>query len=94
MRKLGGVVTHMQQNLINEKQLENLTAVKFLVGDMNDLVGERPKSLMPFCDQVIEFLNSLSKNLMSSKEAKQYPDIITLGFWIRKSSLTKSSKYI
>lgn len=87
MRKLGGVVTHMQQNLINEKQLENLTAVKFLVGDMNDLVGERPKSLMPFCDQVIEFLNSLSKNLMSSKEAKQYPDIITLGFWIRKSSL-------
>ena len=41
----------------------------------------------PFDDSVVEFLNSLSKILMKSREAKAYPDVITLGFWMRKSSV-------
>lgn len=41
----------------------------------------------PFDDATLDFLNSVSKQLMTAKEAKAYPDIVTLGFWLRKSSL-------
>lgn len=41
----------------------------------------------PFDDEVIDFLNALSKELMRENTARQFSDVITLGFWLRKSSL-------
>lgn len=43
--------------------------------------------LPPFSEIVIDFLNEVSKKLLSEKEAKQYPDIVTWAFWIRKASV-------
>lgn len=79
----------MQRNLNNEK-IEMLEKVKFLVGEQKEIanIGTVPV-LEPFDDEIIDFLNTLSKNLMSNNESKLYPDIITLGFWMRKSSMLK-----
>ena len=65
-----------------------LRGVTYLVG--NDEIVAALKDVSPKCpfdDSVVEFLNSLSKILMKSREAKAYPDVITLGFWMRKSSV-------
>lgn len=80
----------MQQNSINKEQLAGLSSVNFLVGDAEKFANVNTVSpLMPFNDEVIDFLNTLSKNLMASREAKAYSDVITLAFWIRKSSMMK-----
>lgn len=42
-----------------------------------------------FDDVVIDYLDTVSKILLSDNEAKRYPDIITFAFWIRKASLNK-----
>lgn len=41
----------------------------------------------PFAEDVVDFLNDLSKELMQNREAKAFPDVVTLGFWLRKASL-------
>lgn len=46
----------------------------------------------PFNDTVLDFLDKVSKRLFKDNDAKSFPDIITLAFWIRKSNLTKLKK--
>lgn len=78
----------MQQSLVNTDMKDVLRGVTYLVG--NDEIVAVLKDVSPKCpfdDSVVEFLNSLSKILMKSREAKAYPDVITLGFWMRKSSV-------
>lgn len=78
----------MQQNLTKVEIEEILKEITFLVGNSDVVASMKdvsPKA--PFDDSVIEFLNSLSKTLMQSREAKSYPDVVTLGFWMRKSSV-------
>lgn len=67
---------------------KSLDKVTFLVGDA-DLVSEIRDlpAKEPFAEDTIEFLEVLSKRLMSDVRAKQYPDVVTFGFWIRKASL-------
>lgn len=78
----------MLLNLTNMDMEEVLKEVTYLVGNneivasLNDICPKRP-----FDDSVVDFLNALSKTLMKSREAKAYPDVITLGFWMRKSSV-------
>ena len=80
----------MQKNLINEQQMAELSKISFLVGDINKIkdIGNVP-SKKPFDEEIMEFLNDLSKDIMADKIAKTYPDVITLAFWMRKSSITK-----
>jgi len=90
MQKFGGVATRMQQNSISVEERKTLEQIIYLVGNaqlIEEMKSVAPKR--PFDDSVIEFLNVLSKELMSDKEAKQYPDVITLGFWLRKASISK-----
>ncbi len=47
------------------------------------------KPLKPFSDIVCGFLNELSVNIMKSAEAKNYPDVITFGFFCRKSNIER-----
>lgn len=78
----------MQQSLTNTDMKDVLRDVTYLVG--NDEIVAALKDVSPKCpfdDSVVDFLNSLSKILMKSREAKAYPDVITLGFWMRKSSV-------
>ena len=83
----------MQPNLTNTDIRETLNGITYLVGD-NEIV-EKIKDTCPkypFDGNVVEFLNSLSKTLMKSREAKAYPDVVTLGFWMRKTSVLELKK--
>ena len=67
-----------------------LSKVTFLTGNA-DIAGELPGvcAKAPFSEDIIEFLNEVSKEIMGNREAKQYSDVITFAFWIRKASLLK-----
>lgn len=67
-----------------------LSKISFLVGS-SSIVHELPQvsPMVPFSSETITFLDEVSKELMSSREAKAFPDVITLGFWLRKSSVLK-----
>lgn len=43
----------------------------------------------PFADDICNFLNTVSKNLLKNPGSKAYSDVVTLGFWMRKASLAK-----
>ena len=79
----------MQQNF-NAEELETLSKINYLAGSLDtvELMKEAP-SKEPFSDEILEFLNLISRELMDSKEARSYPDVVTLGFWLRKSNITK-----
>ena len=44
---------------------------------------------IPFGTLEIEFLDKLSKNLISNKKARKYPDVIAFAFWCRKKNLVE-----
>lgn len=79
MQRLGGVVIHMQ---LNSNQ------VKFVIGN-NEILQkmENNKVFQPFDDNIIEYLNNVSKILLQDNSAKQYPDVITFAFWCRKAAI-------
>lgn len=90
MRKSGGAVIHMQLSLINSENIAVLDGIRFLVGDKESFAEiENVKPRLPFDEEVVEFLNSLSKVLMSDPASRAYGDVVTLGFWIRKASVLK-----
>ena len=77
----------MQQNLINGQPSD------FLVGNANDLeYASRTPVLKIFSDVVVEFLDALSKEILGTRECKQYSDVIAYAFWIRKASIKKVAK--
>ena len=75
---------------MDEKLIENdvLNNVGFLVGSKDRVSKIRSLSVLkPFDERVVDFLNALSKEFMTGKAYRMFPDIITLGFWLRKSSI-------
>lgn len=75
---------HMQQNSIDFNELN----INYEVGNAQVLADMCEIAVLrPFDDRVMAFLNVLSKVLMSDKKAKEYPDIVTLGFWMRKANI-------
>jgi len=62
---------------------------------VNYLVGNSQFSLdpfEPFCKEVCNFLNSLSKELNLAKNIKSYPDLKALSFWCRNKNISKLKK--
>lgn len=56
--------------------------------------GIRPEKIdvvprQPYSDISIEFLNDLSKSLMTDSEARNYSDVISFAFWCRRANLRK-----
>lgn len=48
-----------------------------------------------FNDNILSFLDSLSKKLLANTKIKDYPDVAALAFWLRKSNLYKiNQKFI
>lgn len=87
MLRLGGVVIPMQQNF-NEKEAFNFKNVKFLIGDAKTIQQmENVRVKKPFDESIITFVDDFSKRILKDKEAKNFPDVVTLGFWLRKSSV-------
>lgn len=67
-----------------------LRKVFFLTGSLDEVERIKyTKTLQPFNSQILDFLSAVSEELMGSKEAKAYPDVVTFAFMIRKASLYK-----
>ncbi|WP_440191814.1 acyl-CoA reductase [Anaerocolumna jejuensis] len=65
----------------------------FLIGNQEILQKmECLPVVEPFAQHRIDFLNQVSKILLSNPIAKQYSDIITFAFWIRKANMQKCQK--
>ena len=77
MRKSAVVAIHMQQNLSD---------IEWLYGSLATL-GAKP--LIPFAEETVEQLNALSVALLRDPHARQYPDVVTFGFFCRKANLLK-----
>lgn len=73
--------------------LQNLSNVQFLCKGICSY-DNMPylKALPPFSDLVCKFLNELSKEIMKSKEAKTFSDIVTFGFFCRKANIEALKK--
>ncbi len=81
MLKSGGAVIPMQQALAE---------LKFEVGNLNILENmEQVPVKSIFENENINFLNTLSKKILSMERAKLYPDVITFGFWCRRAFMSK-----
>lgn len=67
-----------------------LNRVTYLTGsaDIAAILSE-VRAKVPFDDEIVDFLNDISKELMGDRSAKAYSDVVTLGFWIRKGSILK-----
>ncbi len=64
--------------------------INFLIGDMDRLKNiEKVSPKEPFCKEILGFVDSVSSKLLSDKDAKIYPDVVTLGFWLRRASVWK-----
>lgn len=83
-----------QAGVIDKENSDSIIKVanklKYLVGDFDVFrkIVNQPV-MVPFSDSVVSFLDDLSKELMRNRDAKGFPDIVTLGFWLRRSSLKK-----
>ena len=65
-----------------------LSKINFLTGSADNVINlSSIPAKIPFDDEIINFLDDLSRYLMHDSEAKLYPDVITFAFWIRKSSV-------
>lgn len=67
-----------------------LNRVTYLVGSAG-IAAELPSvpAMAPFDDRIVEFLNEVSREIMKDPRGKVYSDVVTFGFWIRKSSVMK-----
>lgn len=67
--------------------------LNFLVGDMEVLEKlSRTPALACFSDEMVGFLSDLSKELLKIPNVRQYSDVLSFAFWIRKSSLEQEKK--
>ena len=64
--------------------------ISFLTGDRERFERvEYVKARVPFDQDICDFLDGLSKELLHYPEAKRYPDIVTFAFFIRKAALNQ-----
>lgn len=67
---------------------EALSGVSFLIGDAGTVAAmQELPAREPFCDDLVDFLDAVSEALRGHPRARAYPDVATLGFWLRRSSL-------
>lgn len=68
-----------------KEEPNDLSKVTFLLGGIDIL----NKSLPPYAQETINFLNDISTALLHDSEAKKYPDIVSFAFWCRKANIIR-----
>lgn len=93
MQKSGGAVILMQKNSNSRKEQDILDSMEYFVGDAEIIrnMAVTP-TRNPFDDEIVNFLNDVSRTLLGMREARAYPDVVTLAFWIRKASVLNLKK--
>ena len=66
--------------------MKEINNIEWLHGSIEAL-AERP--LVPFAEEVIEELDTLSKALMKDPASRQFPDVVTFAFFCRRGNLMK-----
>ncbi len=67
--------------------------IRFLVGDAHLLEASCTTPVKePFDDGVMDFLDELSLVLRSQPQIRQYPELASFAFWIRKGSLYRMKR--
>ena len=61
--------------------------LKYILGKPEYILNH--KIFTPFNAKVLDFLVLLSQSILSDHKAKQYPDVISFGYWCRKSNIKK-----
>lgn len=84
MQKSGGVAIPMKSNK---------SIVRYMVGTENIANSMKTvPALEPFNHSVVDYLHRVSERLLKDRQAKQYPDVISFGFWCRKASIAAMKK--
>lgn len=66
---------------------ENMNKIELLCGSRDFEKMPVIKSMQPFDEKICAFLAELSSAIMKNPEAKGYPDVVTFGFFCRKSNI-------
>ncbi|WLR50566.1 acyl-CoA reductase [Bacillus tianshenii] len=45
------------------------------------------KMLKPFSEEVLQFLQSVSSRLLKERSLRQYPELVAVGYWLRKANI-------
>ena len=75
----------MKVQLHTPDQIDSLSEDEYL----GRLYSEKDGLDLPFCQRRIQTLNDLGNKLMRSPQAASAPQILALGFWLRKSALKR-----
>lgn len=68
----------------------NLKGLDFILGDETLLLNTPAQKALPlFSPDVIAFIDTFSRLTLADSEAKSWPDVISLGFWCRASSIAR-----
>jgi len=62
------------------------------INSVSDLVIEN-RVLEPFSDILVNFVNDVSKAILKDSFFKQYPELMALAFWMRKSHIKELQNY-
>lgn len=73
--------------VIPMKHDETLTYSVICGGDI-ELLWDAPLDL-PFSESILNFINELSKSILSNLHYVQHPEMVAMAFWMRKSSILK-----
>ena len=50
---------------------------------------QQASALRPFSDEIVEFCQALSRKIFADAEAKRFPELQSLAFWMRKSEVLR-----
>lgn len=71
----------------------NMEKIKYLVGNPEILQNMPQVPVLPmFSEIMVDFLNALSRKLMTLPDIRSYVDVMSYAYWIRKSSLEAAKK--
>ena len=65
-----------------------LSKIRYEVGSaqtIEKMFGKGGKA--PFSEEVIQFLNAWSRLILKSSDSRNYPDVVTFAFWIRRANV-------
>ncbi len=68
--------------------LKEVDKINYIIGSNKILVAP----VEPYHETNLNFIDDLSKALRKRKDIREYPDVMALAFWCRKSNIHKKSK--
>lgn len=73
--------------------MEELSQIEYLFPRQIDIAQWLHQSVdMPFSDEVVDFLNSLSQSLLHDTACRMYPDVVTFAFFCRRANMLKQKE--